>query len=374
MSDIIFQWHTQSDDINHFIDGVEQACKLSCKSLLLLACDENSIETHTYNNFLNLINVPVFGGIYPNLIFGDNVLSTGFIIIGFADELVVHNFLDVSERNLNDGSTEIEIELYTSPSTQYYFLFYDAFTINSETFIDTLFYCLGNVKMIGGGAGSLDFTQKPCIFSNQGVLIDASQLVTMNKPISLSVSHGWQILKGPYLVTEANKKTIISLNYEPAFNVYKEAIESSGDYSFNDKDFFSIAKNFPLGIQGADDELLVRDLLSETNNTLECVGDVPVNSMIYLLTGSIKSLTTAINTNNALSDQNALEQLENLFIVDCVSRYLYLENNFSLELDGILKKHTPKNPMFGVLSIGEVTNSYSGAIKLLNRTTVLGGF
>ena len=277
----------------------------------------------------------------------------------------------MSERSLNDDSTEIEIELYTSPDTQSYFLFHDAFTTTSEYFIDTLFYSLGNVKVIGGGAGSLDFIQKPCIFSNNGLLQDTSQLVAINKPISLKVSHGWQIFKGPYLVTSASQKSIRTLNYEPAFKLYKNAIEEASDFSFDNDEFFNIAKSFPLGIQGANNELLVRDPIKNIGNSLECVGDVPVNSMVYILTGNKQTLIDAIHSKPFIKN-NFPETFDNLFIVDCISRYLYLEENFILELNEIIKKHSPKKPMFGVLSLGEVTNSFSGAIKLLNKSTVLG--
>ena len=374
MSEIIFQWYTQSPDLDKLIDGVDKALNHSCKSLLILACDDNKIETEVYNTFLMSLSMPICGGIYPKLTFDNLLMSTGFIVIGFKDELQIHNFLSISQRSKEEDTIELEIELYTTPSIQSYFIFYDTFTSNSEIFIDTLFYSLGNVQVIGGGAGSLSLTQKPCLFSNDGLLQDACQLVSIDTPLHLNVSHGWKTFKGPYLVTDSDKKKLYTLNYKPAINVYKQAIESTNQYTLNDDNFFSVANRFPLGIQGAGTEILVRDIFKKEQNYLECVGDIPINSMIYVLTGDEHSLTSAIKNNSEINKHSLPDVINSLFMVNCVSRYLYLEEYFHVELEGILKKYPSKHKMFGVLSMGEVTNSYSGAIKLLNRTTVLGGF
>ena len=375
MSGITYQWHSKSTDITALKGALIVAGKKRSKSLLILACSDNNITTAEYEQLLSSITLPLFGGTFPKLIFNKKVIDTGFIIIGFSDTLDVYNFHNISDRIENHELSENEIEQHIKSKAQAYFLFHDAFSPNSEDFIEALYYCLGNVKIIGGGAGSLDFIQRPCIFSNEGVLQDATQLVAIKSPLSLGVSHGWQILNGPYLVTESYKHKVNSLNYEPAFSTYKNSIERLTDFRFTDDNFFDVAKNFPLGIQGANnDEILVRDPIQNEHDSLECVGNVPANSMIYILQGNTENLIRSVEVASLMTSTNQPTPTENLFVVDCIGRYLFLGAKFKLELAAMVNKYQPPKVMFGVLSLGEITNSHSGAIKLLNKSTVLGAF
>ena len=47
-----------------------------------------------------------------------------------------------------------------------------------------------------------------------------------------------------------------------------------------------------------------------------------------------------------------------------------MEDKFEQELD-VIAKHCPTPILFGVLSLGEIANSASGAICLLNKSTVI---
>lgn len=375
MLGITHQWHSKDDDIATLNKAIKSAQRKKSKSILILACSDNNITTSDYDTLLSSISLPLFGGIYPRLIFNKKVIATGFVVIGFSDTLEIYNFQNISDRITNNELTENEIEEQIKSKSQAYFLFHDAFSPNSEDFIEALYYCLGNVKIIGGGAGSLDFIQRPCVFSNEGVLEDATQLVPINTPLSLGVSHGWQVLAGPYLVTETNQHEVRSLNYESAFQTYKNDIEKLTDYKFNNENFFDVAKSFPLGIQGANnDEILVRDPIQTIDDNLECVGNVPVNSMVYILKGNKEDLVRSVEIATLMTYTNQQSPTENLFVVDCISRYLFLDYKFKHEINAMVNKFQPPKVMFGVLALGEISNSHSGAIKLLNKSTVLGAF
>ncbi len=98
------------------------------------------------------------------------------------NKLAVHNFLDVSSRIDTDDAIEVKSKK-TSITNHKPIFYFDALSPNSESFIDSLFYCLGNIKIIGGGAGSLDFIPRPCIFSNQGLLQDANPVSCLKHPL-----------------------------------------------------------------------------------------------------------------------------------------------------------------------------------------------
>lgn len=376
MSEVVFKWHSQGAQLSELAKGLQLVEETPAKSLLILACSDNHINIPACSNLLLTINMPVFGGVYPKILDGEEILTTGFLLIGFLDELPVHNFLNISQHQKDSEEIffEAEIEKQLNLTVQNYLLFHDAFSPSSESFIDILYHCLGDVHIIGGGAGSLDFIPRACIFSNQGVLQDAIQLVALTSPLFLSVAHGWEVLDGPYLVTKANQHVVTTLNYQPAFDVYKQCIELQNGYHFTQDNFFSIAQNFPLGIQGANSEMLVRDPIKTLDKNLECVGNVPTNAMIYILQGNPNTLVHAVeNAAKAMCD-GAGHFKKNLFIVDCISRYLFLKEDFSAEISAISSSDIQAEYMFGILSLGEITNSQSGAIKLLNKSTVLGSF
>ncbi|MGL1957736.1 MAG: FIST C-terminal domain-containing protein [Colwellia sp.] len=174
-------------------------------------------------------------------------------------------------------------------------------------------------------------------------------------------------------------QSVESLNYIPAFDVYKETVENLSDYRFDKKEFFDIAKHFPLGIEGIGAEILVRDPILTLNNNLQCVGNVSVNSMVHILHGKTESLIAsaknaaikASKTSENEENKQAEQSISAAIVFDCISRVLYMEDAFSQELSAIVNS-CKKEAVFGVLSLGEIANDKSGAIRLLNKSTVIG--
>ena len=250
-------------------------------------------------------------------------------------------------------------------------MFYDGLMKESETFIETLYESLDHeITIAGGGAGNLDFIRRPCVFTNQGLFFDIVQIVALSAPIHLGVGHGWEILTGPFLVSESTDHIVESLNYTPAYKLYKETVESLSDYRFSEDEFFNIAKNFPLGIAGINEEILVRDPIISQDNGLQCVGNIPENSMIYILKGQIPSLISSAEQ-AAIKAQRQSSSDAFAMLFDCISRVLYMKDGFTDELSAIVKA-TQSKSVFGAISIGEIANDANGIIRLLNKSTVVG--
>jgi hypothetical protein len=63
---------------------------------------------------------------------------------------------------------------------------------------------------------------------------------------------------------------------------------------------------------------------------------------------------------------------KNAVIVDCISRFLFLEEDFEKELINI-KTQFPQNSQFwGVLTLGEIANESKENIEFYNKTCVVG--
>ncbi|MEL0639382.1 FIST C-terminal domain-containing protein [Pseudoalteromonas aliena] len=376
MSSVLFAWHNDSDSISEFELALKLAQDSRASSLLILACQDNKFTAQQVNPLLSICSLPIFGGIYPKLIYKNKLMEKGYIIIGFQQQVEISLINQVSKLTTDDQLIEaIELTLLMSAQVSKndgLLMFYDALINNTENFIDCLFECLDyQTSISGGGAGNLEFKKAPCLFTNQGLIDDAIQIVSLKNKMITAATHGWQVLKGPFLVSEVDKQTVMSLDYQPAFTVYKDEIESISALKLEENNFFKIAKNYPLGIQGINNQLIVRDPILTQNGYLQCVGSIPINSMVYLLEGSADSLISAAKE----AALKATMQIGNndftaTIVFDCISRALYLGNKFNLELDSIAE-HTSTQALFGVVCFGEITNSESGAIKLLNKSTVM---
>ncbi len=371
----LFTWHTCSNTLDDLKQGLLLAQKSYAKSLLMLTCNQNNYCEAALNSLLRTCTLPIFGGIYPMVTLKDRLMEQGALIIGFKEKFDTSHFSKLQLISNNDCLESIITE--TLEQKNYFsghdsfLIFYDALTNNVEDFIDCLFECLDhNVNVAGGGAGNLDLIQRPCIFSNQGLLSNTLTLVTLPQKLNTSVAHGWDIFQGPYLVSDAQNQTVESLNYQPAFEVYNQVISTETEYQFTEENFFDIAKNYPLGVLDINNNLIIRDPINTENNHLKCVGNIPINSMVYILKTDNETLISS-----AKQAAINLEKVDgNITLAfDCISRMLYLDDHFPIELNVIAEQCTTPL-LFGVLSIGEVTNIESGAIRLLNKSIVIGSW
>jgi hypothetical protein len=375
MNTVLFTWHTQSKALCDFSQGLNLALESGSQSLLILTCHDNNYPPAQFSNALCNCPAVVFGGMYPMITIQNTLLKTGALIIGFTEKLdvtLISQLQEITETSdLEDLITSTLTTKNNFSGQNSFLMFYDALLNNIERFIDTLFECLDHhISIAGGGAGNLDFTQQPCIFSNQGVHSNMVLLVTLPTKITTSVAHGWRIFKGPLLVSGAEAQTLHSLNYQPALDVYRQAIESYSDSIFNHDNFFDIAKNFPLGIEDINNNLIVRDPIFAQQKTIQCAGEVPINSLVYLLESDAETLISSAEQ-AARTVFSSTQQINSAsMIFDCISRVLYLEDNFEKELN-VIAKHCNTEALFGVLSLGEIANSPSGSICLLNKSTVI---
>jgi hypothetical protein len=217
------------------------------RGLLILACDANEFCPDNIDSILKGIKVPIFGGIFPEIIYEGNKYSNGTIIAGLFDNPNVQIIPDLSNTDIiYDDILDEKFPDETVDRTL--FVFVDGFSKRISALIESMFNVFGlECNYIGGGAGSLSFVQKPCLFTNDGLIQDSAVLAFLNVNSGIGVRHGWQKISGPFDVTESDKNIIKTINWKPAFEVYKEVVEEhSGSKSTKDN-FFDIAKKYPFG-------------------------------------------------------------------------------------------------------------------------------
>ncbi len=355
---------------------IQETLSAGAKSLFILACEADKWHSKAVGPLLIGLNVPVFGGVFPRIIFEGRLLDHGTLVVGLNDavELFLVESLDSSRHDINE---EIQIASQGICKAKHLITIVDGLAENIESLIEALYGITGqNTITIGCGSGSLDFVKRPSLFSNKGMIQNAALIAAIPTPFNLGVSHGWEVLKGPYLVTKSNGNILEELNYSPAFNVYREHVEENSGLRFSDFEFFDIAKTYPLGIENHEGDILVRDPIVLKGQSLVCVGEIAENSVVYLLKGKPENLIMAAGSaaKKAYQRECSINEDSSVIVFDCISRALFLNNEFEKELESIKANIDEHEDFFGALTLGEISSTKNGPIEWLNKSTVISVF
>lgn len=343
--------------------------------IMIFTCYANKIPDIELNTMLKSLSTQVFGGIFPSVIFDGEKKDIGSIVIAFNSEVstqIVHNMSGAID------TLQIELESFylMMGEGKTFLINLDGLSEGVEVFKEELFYTLGLSKnYIGGGAGSLTGARRPCVISNEGLLMDAAVIALVDIYSGVGVAHGWENVSDPVKITESNRNTIISLDWEPALTLYKKKVEALADVKFTSDNFFEIAKGYPFGISKMDNEMVVRDPFEIVEDTsIACVGAVPQNDFLYILTGDSESIINGAKSAKSLArkafiKEHGQEPSEKsvTLLIDCISRSLFLGDDFSKELEVIGKER-----LIGALSLGEFANTGKSYLEFYNKTSVIG--
>ncbi|RXJ91902.1 hypothetical protein CRV01_02130 [Arcobacter sp. CECT 8983] len=343
-----------------FLETAEQLKQFnfSNKSKYLILCTQNSkIDLDVLNSF----EVEYYGAIFPKLIFKNKIVEDGYLIcklngnvhIEFIEDMIDYQF---SNSRLGEFNTLITI--------------IDGMSDYNTSFLENMFeYTNLNSTIIGGGAGSLEKNKK-YLFNSKGFYENSSIIVMIDNNIDIGISEGWQVLDGPFVVTSSKGKLLEELDYKSAFDLYKTTIEKDLGRKVEVENFYTLMKDYPLGILKNDEKYILRDPISFQKESLYLAGDIENNSVINILKARESDLLeSTANTRSQVLKSGA----KHLMIFECVSRLEYLTvNSYSKQLRELNKCETIKS-VFGVVSIGEIANSGEKYIDLLNKSCVIGG-
>jgi len=168
------------------------------QGIFVLTADKNEWPTQTINPLLSSLKKPVFGALVPGLIFEDQNYDRGSILVGIYEPIDVKVLESLSSSDIDvDSAIEAAFPSPLSPSTT--FLFLDAFSPQISQVVDGLYNSFGlTTNYIGGGAGSLSMVQKPCIYSNSGLLQDVAIIAHTAVRSKIGVNHGWYPISRPF--------------------------------------------------------------------------------------------------------------------------------------------------------------------------------
>jgi hypothetical protein len=347
----------------------------SVQSILLLAGEKDFIGVERLNPLLQRLSKPIFGGLFPALIYQSKKIDTGFILAAFEAKTQITII-----ENLSSPETDFcqllmqNAEKYEN--TQSMFVLVDGLSKRMNSFIESLITIFGlEFNYIGGGAGSIKLEPSPCVFTNEGIKQDAAILAGLEICSGIGVGHGWNSIAGPFVVTSSDGTHIKELNFKPAFEVYKSVVDNHSPVQITESNFFEIARAYPFGINKLDAEKIVRDPLRiGENQSIHCVGEVMQGSFLDILHGHNLALITAAG-NAAMAAKTCVinRSIDFIFFVDCISRVLFLQSDFDNELAVVISTDQVEL-VFGILSIGEIANNEKEHLEFYNKTAVIGYF
>jgi hypothetical protein len=352
---------------------LQQAHAAGAGAVLLLAGDGVPWPAGLIDPVLRAAPLPVWGGVFPEVIHGDRHDPQGLITVAIAEPLQ-GRWID----GLDDPAQSFDaLSRALPPDPVSLVVLFDGLASRLGAFTEALFDHLGGgVSVAGGGAGSLSFQRRPCLFTPQGMRQGGAVVLPLKRRMGLGVDHGWTPVAGPFIVTHAQGTRVQRLNYRPAHEVYRQSVEPLTGAALTPENFFDHAKGFPFGMERPDGSLLVRDPIVWDGDALVCVGEVPPQTTVHVLQGHEDALVAAAMhaAQRALQDHGARPQ--GTLLVDCISRVLFLGERFDRELKALsaVMQAAGLPPTFGVLSLGELANNGSHCLELYNKSIVVGAF
>ncbi len=347
------------------------------KAHIVLACDENNWQAEDLNPWLQSQQTPVFGGVFPQVIFDKSNYETGFVLVSLRKsvEWTCVNKLSDDNESYDDTLLDVAEKWDDEKEGQTILVFADGMSSRIAALIESLFFNFGlNRNFVGGGAGSLSFEQQPCILCPDGMLKDMAIILCLPLHSGIGVAHGWKPISQPLKVTKSDKNIIQQIEYKDAFEVYREVVEEKCGKSFNSDNFFDIAKSYPFGIVKLEAEMVVRDPLmpTEDGKGLICVGEVPEECFVRILEGTPEDLICAAKSVNSLAQNDWTRRYgdrpaKSSFFIDCISRVLFLEKRIDEEIAQVASDI----PLFGALTLGEIANNGDEYLEFYNKTAVL---
>jgi hypothetical protein len=343
---------------------------------IVLGCDGNQWQPAELEDWLREQHIPVFGAVFPQIIFDKSNYEHGFIVVsltGHVDWVLVDELSNIDadyDETISSVAENWERESYENTI----FVLADGMASRIASLIEAIFFNFGlNRNFVGGGAGSLSFEQKACILCPDGFVQDVALMLCLPLKSGIGVAHGWQPISNPMKVTKSDRNIILEIDHKDAFEQYKAIVEQESGTRIMSDNFFDVAKSYPFGIIKLDAEMVVRDPLmpTEDGKGLICVGEVPEECFVKILHGTPRDLIDAAGEvkQRAYDDWNNKYSgsAKGTLFIDCISRVLFLEEQMSEEIAQV----SSELPLFGALTLGEIANNGQEYLEFYNKTAVL---
>ena len=251
----------------------------------------------------------------------------------------------------------------------------DGLAGDQEELVRGVYGVLGaGVPIVGGCAGDdLKMTRTTQLHGDQvlhGAVVAAA--LGSDAPLGIGVSHGWRRVGEPMLVTDSQDSRVLTLDDEPALDVYLRRLQAPAPAWTDPAAFTRFALTHPLGLSRRRGEH-VRFVAGAdfADRSLVFVAHVPRGGLAWFMEGDADSVLAATDTACA----EALEPLRGaspvgMLAFDCIARRGVLEpGGLGREIDR-LSVRSGGAPVAGFYTYGEIART-SGTSGFHNQTLVV---
>lgn len=336
---------------------------------LVLVAEQNINIIRELQSQANQVNCPLLGAVFPELITEGELKKQGVLLLNI-EVMPVHSIIPLNENNsIIDKEFSRITDGLDADDEQALFMIFDSMVPNIASIIDDLYLKTGDiVNYMGVNAGSETFQPIDCIFDNDRFLGNAVLMMLFKKHHGAILEHGYSSPDTSLSATSTTGNRISSIDWRPAFDVYKELALKHYNIEITKDNFYENAVHFPIGIMRMDGEMLVRiPVALDDDGSLICVGEVPENSVLTLL--------KAVSSDSSSTVDSLVEKIINIpedtvLTFYCAGRRMHLGDNALKELSLFNTKLKNKN-IVGALSLGEISGSKQGGYPLFHNAALV---
>jgi len=357
---------------SNLLKNINKLLETKPKALTLLVASGNGFSKEELDPLLTDLNIPVSGGIFHKIIFKEELLSKGSIVIAWYKDIIITNYKNIENTDSIKDLIGVTKQPKNTRNIGEYLLFIDGAVSRIEENLDALYKKNGfRATFAGGAAGMASMESSPCIISNDGLLSNAMQTIATNYKSRITTTHGFEKNSGPHLVTSSDKTKINTLNYEPIVPFYIIHNKENGINELKNTEFDSFFTHYPLGIENLDGEILVRDPIKSNKDSIEYIGNIPEYSRVHILNGTTDSIRDEVDKELYSLKLRDEKNVDACFIFSCVNRDDGDNKNNSKEIKMINQHLEGSENIIGALSLGEFATNEARLLQLHSKSIVI---
>jgi len=273
---------------------------------------------------------------------------------------------DLSEDSWISGEKAAERFLEKNPKPGTFIHFPEFFSFDTSSFLHGFHGRTGpGFRHVGGMVNSKSAGGN-CYFTEKGGG-DKGGVIALIEGLSMETdsAHGFSAIGVPVILTKTEGTRILELDFMPAAERYKDVIRAATGNEVED-----IAL-YPLGIPGYDGRLLVRDLAGlNEDGSIQCGSRIPELSPLSILSGTITGLLE--ETEDMCEKLKSGDRKPRFALAfDCVTRAALLKDRLQDELALVKDGLHDTESLWGILSCGEICDTF-GSPMFLNKSLAVG--
>ena len=326
------------------------------------------------------LGVTLVGGIFPELLTLDGFATSGvwllrldrmfpaFLVPDMGDDPVdsASRLAALVEPHLSQG--DVKAVAQTS-----LYLIVDALLQNIATMLDSLYLQLADrVSYAGVAAGSESFKSMPCVFHGEEIIANGALALITSGEVKTILEHGFPAPEKVMTATSTVGNRIVSIDWRPAFEVYREIVRAESGVLLDQANFYQWAVGFPFGILRANGELVVRiPVALSDDGCIHCIGEIMENALLVVLRAPTFDAAHCADTlADRLVSSTGGSSGGNLLLFYCAGRRMQLGDDAVKEVRKLVMA-AGASKLAGALSLGEIGSTTPGGYPLFHNATLV---